>query len=347
MNRTNSKRQTVEDPVRLGCVGLGEVFAIRHLPVLQEERRVEVVAVADVQAEALQQTTKQLGCAGTDDWRELLTKFDIDALLICTPHHLHSEPAVAALQAGKHVLVEKPMAPTVEECQLMVQAARASDAVLMVAENYFYMPALQKMAALVEEGAIGEVTGLRLLQANPSSYPPAGHWRWSAQAGGGVMLDPGVHLCALAGWWGGPVQRVWADMYYPPDPGREVENSAEAVVDCGEGVRGQITVNWRAGAVGWRYEIQGSEGVMLYEYYRGAVPARLRLVNQDSCRDFEIPPAYLSPHSYQQEWDDFLCSITEKRSPGYPGERGLVDVAVVRAAYKSYETGTWVEVTHH
>jgi len=346
MNKTSHERQPAGKPIRLGCVGLGEVFAIRHLPIMQDDDRVVVVAVADVQKEALTQATEQLRCAGTDDWRELLTEFEVDALLICTPHHLHSEPTIAALEAGKHVLVEKPMAPTVNECQLMLQAAGKGGAVLMVAENYFYMPALQKMAALVEEGAIGQVTGLGLLQANPSSYPPKGHWRWSAQAGGGVMLDPGVHMCALAGWWGGPVQRVWADMYYPPDPSCEVENSVEAVVDCGEGVLGQITVNWRTGAVGWRYEIHGSEGVLLYEYYRGAVPARLRLVTQDSCQDFKISPDYLSPHSYQQEWDDFLDSITEKRSPEYPGERGLLDVAVVQAAYDSYESGTWAEVDY-
>ena len=146
------------------------------------------------------------------------------------------------------------------------------------------------------------------------------------------MLDPGVHLCALAAWWGGPVQRVWADMYYPADPSCEVENSVEAVVDCGDGVWGQITVNWRAGAIAWRYEIQGSEGVLLYEHYRGAVPARLRLVNQDSCQQFEVAARHPSPQSYQQVWDDFLGSISEGKRPEYPGERGLADVAVVQAA---------------
>jgi len=344
MNTTSQQRPTATNPLRLGCVGLGEVFAIRHLPVLQDEARVEVVVVADVQAEAVQRTIEQLKCAGTDDWRKVLSDFEVDALLICTPHHLHSEPAIAALQAGKHVLVEKPMAPTMAECRLMVQAAQETGAVLMVAENYFYMPALQKMAALMEEGAIGQLTSLHLLQANPSVYPPKGHWRWSAHAGGGVMLDPGVHMCALAGWWGGPVQRVWADMYYPPDPSCEVEDSVEAVVDCGEGVWGQITVNWRTGAVGWRYEIQGTEGVLLYEYYRDAVPASLRLVNQNGCQNFKVPLDYLSPHSYENEWNDFLSSISEGRQPEYPGERGMADVAVVRAAYESYESGTWARV---
>lgn len=331
-------------PIRLGCVGLGEVFQLRHLPLLKDDERVEIVAVADVREEAVRQTTEQLACAGTDDWQELVTRSDTNAVLICTPHHLHLAPAVAALRAGKHVLVEKPMAPTVEDCELMVEAAGDSDMVLMVAENYYYEPGLQKIAALLEEGAVGEVTGMRLLQANPPTYPPAGHWRWSAQCGGGVMLDPGVHHCALARWWGGEVERVWAHLHYPTEAGLEVEDSAEAILDFGTGVCAHIAVNWRSGSVAWRYEVQGSTGDVLYESYWGALPARLRVVDSDSCQEFAIPDRHSSPQSYQQEWDDFLTSIIEGKPSAYPGERGLLDVALVAAAYDSHQAGTWVEV---
>jgi len=331
-------------PIRLGCVGLGEVFRIAHLPVLNCDERVEVTAVADIRAEAVQQASKELDCAGTDDWRALLQDAEIDALLICTPHHLHAEPAIAALREGKHVLVEKPMAPTVEECELMIAAAGQGQAVLMVAENYYYEPALQKAAALIEQQTIGQVTGLRLLQANPASYPPPGHWRWSAHCGGGVMLDPGVHFCALARWWGGQPRRIWADLHYPADVTREVEDSAEAIVDFGTGLCAHIAVNWRCGAVVWRYEIQGTDGVVLYEHYRDAQPARLRLVNTSGVQEFPVPAVHSSPESYRQEWDDFLTRITTGGGVGYPGEEALLDVAVVAAAYDSAQNGTWAAV---
>jgi len=330
--------------IRLACVGLGAVFRSAHLPILKDDERIAVVAVADIQPEAVAGATEQLGCAGTDDWRELLTEFEVDALLICTPHHLHTEPAIAALRAGKHVLVEKPMAPTVEECELMVAAAHKSDAVLMVAENYCYDPGLQKMKCLIEEGAIGQITGLRLLQANPDFYPPPGHWRWSAQCGGGVMLDPGVHHCALARWWGGEVKRVWAQLDYPTDIDREVEDSAEAILDFGTGVFAHVAVNWRSGANAFRYEIQGRKGVLLYDNYWDVQPARLRLVSSGSCQEFAMPSRHSPPESYQQEWDDFLVSVMEGKQAEYPGQQGLLDVAVVVAAYESAQSGTWAKV---
>ena len=158
------------------------------------------------------------------------------------------------------------------------------------------------------------------------------------------MLDPGVHHCALARWWGGEVKQVWARLDYPASVDREVEDSAEAILDFGTGVFGHIAVNWRSGAIAFRYEIQGREGVLLFDNYWGAQPARLRLVDSESSQEFSVPDCHSSPQSYQQEWDDFLTSIIEGKQPEYPGEQGLLDVAVVAAAYASHQTGTWVEV---
>ena len=327
--------------VRLGCIGLGEVFEYVHVPIVEADARIEAVAVADVCHERQAAVARQFDCRGVDDWRDLIDDEDIDAVLICTPHHLHAEPALAALRLGKHVLVEKPMAATVRDCELMCDAARESGAVLMVAENYYYEPGLQQIAQLIRSGAIGEVTGMRLLQANPGIYPPDGHWRWSATAGGGVVLDPGVHLLAVARWWAGPIRRVWTHLEFPSAPGKEVEDSAEILVDCGAGVLGHIAVNWRGGAIAWRYEVQGPDGVLLYDSYRGAHHARLSLVDCSTCREFDVPESHSSPESYRQEWDDFLDSVTEGREPGYPGSAGLADVALVETAYESQRTGDW------
>ena len=327
--------------VRLGCVGLGEVFEVAHFPILEAEPRIRVTAVADVAAERRRPWAERLDCPAVDSWRDLAARPDVDAVLICTPHHLHCEPALAALNAGKHVFVEKPMASSRRDCERMTAAARAHDTVLMVAENYCYEPGLQQIAELIRTGAIGRLTGLRLLQANPGTFPPPGHWRWAADAGGGVVLDPGVHLFAVARWWAGPIARVRAELGVPTDAAAEVEDTAEILFQCDSGVVGHLAVNWRAGAIQWRYEVQGSDGILLYDSYRNAQPARLSLVDAKTCREFTVPTNHSSPESYRGEWNDFLGSVLGQNACGYPGTAGTIDVALIEAAYESARTGTW------
>lgn len=185
--------------LRFGVLGAGQISRLA-CPELQSHLGAEVVAVSDSHPARLAELSSALGGVKSyADSRELCAAPDIDAVYVATPNALHAELAVAALEHGKHVLVEKPFATSAEEAERMVEASKRAGKLLSVAMNQRFRADSQRVAALVQRGALGHVYMTQAFWHRRSGIPKLGTWFGSKKlAGGGALYDIGVHLLDLA-----------------------------------------------------------------------------------------------------------------------------------------------------
>ncbi len=226
--------------LRVGIIGGGRIAALHALP-YDENPKAEIWAVCDVDEDIARSRAEDWGVARWfTDYRDMLAESAIDAVEVITPHHLHADMTVAALEAGKHVSVQKPMANHVSECDTMIAAAKRGGKNLRVFENFQYYPHMAKAKQMLDAGAIGEPISIRLKVIQGSldggdktrarvqradsrpPYPlPLSHqvegvapdnWKFKPEQGGGgrMMLDYGYHAFSLAIHFLGDVEKVFA-----------------------------------------------------------------------------------------------------------------------------------------
>ncbi|HVP31925.1 MAG TPA: Gfo/Idh/MocA family oxidoreductase [Myxococcota bacterium] len=188
----------------IGCGGIGQIRA-RALRATPELR---LVAAADAEASRAAQAATPHGAAVLRDWRACLGRDDVDAVIVSTPPALHAEMCVEALRAGKHVLVEKPLARNPEECGAILEAERASGRFLATGFNYRFYPSVRAAREALDAGAVGALDHVR----SYSGYTAADHshaWLHELDAmGGGALRDNGIHLIDLTRWFLGEVDEV-------------------------------------------------------------------------------------------------------------------------------------------
>src|ERR1700727_2155532 len=196
------------DMVRLGVVGAGNI-AVMNVQGYLADPRCDVVAVCDTDEEVGRLAAKQWGGAEYyADLDALLAYPSIDAIEVLTPTHLHHDHVIAALEAGKHVSVQKPAANTVEDARAMGEAADRTGRLLRISECFAHYPPLELAKKLVADGAIGKPTGLRIRtlvgqtdSAFQANLRPEGYgWRLDKRCPGGHLFDDMVHKYAMALW---------------------------------------------------------------------------------------------------------------------------------------------------
>jgi predicted dehydrogenase len=197
--------------LRLAVVGAGNIAPL-HLPGYLDHPRCEVVTVCDPVEGKARALADQWGIAGAcTDLAQVLDDPGVDAVEILTPTHLHAEHVLASLGAGKHVSCQKPIANTVEEAMAMADAATGAGLTLRVSECFRHYPPLVRAKELVESGAIGRLTSVRIRtvvgqtdSAFQTSLQPEGYvWRLNDQSPGGHLFDDMIHKYAMALWLGG------------------------------------------------------------------------------------------------------------------------------------------------
>lgn len=225
----------------IGCGGISNAHARGYRALGPAVAR--VVATADVSLDLAQRRAQELDAAqSTNDYRAVLANDEVEAVDLCLPHHLHAEVAMAALQAGKHVLVEKPMACTMAECRAMVVAAEQARVTLMVAQVQRYTPSYRGVRRLVELGELGTIRAVRFdSMQNLRALLPAGHWLYDgALAGGGIVISVSVHRIDLVRYLVGDVRRVAATCRLGSPPYQnQAEDYASALLEFENGAVGE------------------------------------------------------------------------------------------------------------
>jgi phthalate 4,5-cis-dihydrodiol dehydrogenase len=224
----------------IGIAGLGRGFMLM-LPGLAADRRVALVAAADPRPEARARFAADFGGRAYDDVEALCADPAVDAVYVATPHQFHARHAVAAARAGKHVLVEKPMALTLDECQAMIDAARAAGVHLIVGHSHSFDAPVARTRALIASGAYGRLRLITALNFTDFVYRPRRAEEMDAALGGGAVFSQGAHQVdvarLLAGGRTSSVRATVGDW----DARRPTEGAYAAFLDFGDGVAATLS----------------------------------------------------------------------------------------------------------
>jgi predicted dehydrogenase len=186
----------------VGIIGLGAVSS-RHLSAVESVANAQLVAVSDINENALSRVGDKYNCRAYSDYRELLQDEEIGIVIICLPHFLHMEASVAALEAGKHVLVEKPMAINVEQCDRMIEASNKSQKLLSVGHMHHFFPKNVEVKHILDNKELGELVMLRDEGYRPFKVEGRAKWYLDKATQGGLWYQNGIHLIDRACWWVG------------------------------------------------------------------------------------------------------------------------------------------------
>ncbi len=275
------------EALRGAVIGVGGVARLRHIPAFQEAAQrgtAELVALCDPIAAALDAAGDEAGIGAANrylDYRDVLARDDIDVVAIATPNSLHEPIAIAALQAGKHVLCEKPLALSLDGARRMAAAARESGRVHAVNYRYRWVPAAHYLKALVDAGELGAVRQIFMNYFNASVLDPSApmRWRQTQAEGGGIFADIGSHMIDMCLCLLGPIRRVRCDLWTftreRPDGGNglaavDVDDAATCQLEFASGAVGVLHA--RGLCLGrlnhQRLEVYGTEGGVVYEIAR-------------------------------------------------------------------------------
>ena len=275
------------DAIGVGLIGsgfMGKSHAIAWSavrPVFGDVPEIRLAHLAEADDALAERKAREFGFArGSGDWRALIADPGVDVVSITTPNRFHREMAVAALEAGKHVWCEKPMAPRLEDAEAMVAAQLASGKVAVLGYNYIQNPAIRHIRALLDEGAIGTVNHVRIEMDEDFMADPTAPFqqRHEAANGWGAVDDFGVHPLSLIRTLFGGVAKVMCDMA-KPYPTRSAEGGERAVevydiatvlVRLENGASGLIALSRTAWGRKGRIAIQivGSKGAIAYDQER-------------------------------------------------------------------------------
>lgn len=299
--------------MKIGIIGCGQIAAAHLQGFLANGA--EVVAFADADAErAGAMAEKTPGSRAFADYRELISKSGVEAVIVCTPPNFHREIAVAVLGAGLHVLCEKPLAATLADALAIENAAAGSGSIFMTAFRHRFLPAHQTMKRLLLERGLGKPVIFQNIFGGPSRES-AGKWFCNQTiAGGGVFLDTCVHGVDLFRFYCGEIQTC-SGQAVRDFAGTSVEDSGVMTLRAQGGTLGTVSGSWNIGTWRMAVELLTENGRVLYDY---ADP--LRIVVEDANGTIESVPVVKS-EGFQEQAAYFLSCI----QTGTPAEPGALD----------------------
>ena len=256
----------------------------------------------------------------------------VEGVYICTPHHLHLEHAALAARAGKHILMEKPLARTKLEANAIVNVATDAGATMMVAENYRFMPPVIAAKAMVERGDVGNLRLVQLQEDFP--FQPV-EWRNDADMnGGGVLIDGGIHKLSLLAYLAGNPAEIYAAEIPSSHSGLGAEDGVTAMLRYPNGLVGVINHTWSAGAHNERpwVTVSGSRASTAFELGGDWIDT----IDGSGRHRQHLGSDRAGLAAMVREFRECL---QEGRPPAMTGEEGARDVALVEACYESMRSG--------
>ncbi|WJE15075.1 Gfo/Idh/MocA family oxidoreductase [Halobacillus sp. ACCC02827] len=338
--------------IRVGVIGCGSIAQKRHLLEYKTNPNVEIAAVCDVINDRALAVAESYGAEAFFDYRELLKRADIDAVSVCLPNALHAPVTIAALEAKKHVLCEKPMAVSSEEAQAMITAAEANGKKLMVAHNQRFVASHQKAKQMLEDGELGRIYSFRTTfgHGGPENWSIDGADSWffdKEKAFVGAMGDLGVHKADLIRYLLGEVDEISAFVQTTAKENTEVDDNAVCILKMDSGIIGTLTASWSYVAGGDNATVlYGEKGVMELENDPD-YSFRIRYKTGEVL-NFELDKIQTNEEGGQTTThviDHFVDSILHDREPLITGEEGRKSLEVILSALEASETGKVVKVT--
>ena len=323
---------TGSGPLGLALVGCGRFATFHALAARRLGGAVRIAFASREQSRAEAYRRRFGGFAAFGSYEAAAADPRVDALVVCTPHHLHVAHARLAAEHGKAILLEKPIARTLDEADAIISAADSAGIVLMVAENVHFAPGFVAVRAYLRDGAIGAIR--QIVVAARGYRRPSGWRSRRTEMGGGLLIDGGIHYLHLLRDWAGPVDEVIA--VAPPNTFPEVEGEDTVF----------LLLRFRSGAVAalmnsvaapalrrsqWAW-LTGTEGSL-------GVDHRGRALWLRGHRGTRVRAFVRDRRGLVAQLAEFVAAVREGRPPALPPESARADLAVVLAAYRSIETG--------
>jgi len=345
--------------IRTGIVGCGKVGHL-HAAALRSLPQSQFVAVCSRSPERAGTFAGQYGVQAYTDAGEMIERAGVEALMICTPHPLHTEPTIEAAKRGVHVLVEKPMAASLADCDRMIEAARTGKAKLgVISQRRFYAPC-QRMRRAIDKGKVGKpVLGtVTMLGWRDQAYYGSDPWRgkWQAE-GGGVLVNQTPHQLDLLNWFMGPIDQLFGFWDNLNHPYIEVEDTAVAVLRFKSGALGNIVVsNSQNPALYGKVHLFGSNGASIGVQTDGGAMfiAGMSKIAEPPVNDLwtisgeeqmletwkKKDTAFFqtinsTEHYHRIQIEDFLDALLDNREPLVTAEDGRRTVELFTAIYRS------------
>lgn len=345
----------MKEKVKIGVIGTG--IGRNHIGAYQGLTGAEVVGVADIERSKVEAVAREYGIPKSfTDYRHLLEEKEIDAVSICTPNYLHSKISITALEAGKHVLCEKPMATSVSEAQKMVETSRRTGKKFMLALNQRFQTNHQFLKKYIENGELGDIYFAKTgwVRRKSKTNSPGKWFSNKSISGGGPLIDLGVHILDLTLWlMGAPkVISVSGSVYTKFGKNQkgaescskgstektfDVEDFAFAMLKLNNGATLTLETSWGCFTKEERLfmNLLGSKGGLNLR------PLEIYTEHYDSPVDIVLGPDKTT--GYEGEVAHFIDCILKDKEPSPNGEEGLYIQEILDAIYKSAEMGKEIE----
>ena len=338
--------------LRIGILGTGIIIRGSHIITLQNHPHVEIVAVGNLHPESLNRLAADFNIPKTyTDFAEMAGDPNIDAVVNALPNYLHAPVTIQMLEAGKHVLCEKPMAMSVSEGEQMIKAANQAGCKLMIAHMWRFDREIIWLRNLVASGKLGKIFKAKshevLIYDVFGEDPSTKSWFVDRTlAGGGAMTDMGIHSFDTLRFVLGDARptKVFANIgTYFKDI--EVEDSATLMLEFDGGITALIEAGWYNL---FADEKQGFTQIFGSKGYARAVPSELRMdvVGEWSFIQPQIPPRKQQEDlsAFQAQMNHFVDCIRKNQEPSPGGKDGLWAIRVLEAAYHSAKLGKSVDI---
>ena len=348
----------MQKTLRIGIIGCGGIARWAHAPYYKNEKRVKIVAVCDILPDRVKQFRDDLfpKAEVCTDYRELLKRKDVDAVDICTPNDLHSEIAVAAFKAKKHVFCEKPDAVSPEKALAMKEASEKAGKVLMVMRNNRFTEASVYAKDYIAQGKAGSIYAGRCGWIRRRGIPGKGGWFTTKElSGGGPLIDLGVHMIDLSIWlMGNPVPvavtgaayRKFADNDLSDsvhskfgdkvEEGTfDVEDLAMGFIRFDNGACLQIEFSWASNIEKEKHfvELRGDKAGLCWEN------GSLKIFSEKKGKLTDEKPRFKASNGHMRNLRNFVDVVLEGAQPVFVPQQGVDMIKILDAVYRSAESG--------
>ena len=345
--------------LKVGILGCGKIAQVRHIPEYLDNKNVEILGYYSRNIERANTMAEMNGGIAYGSYEELLQNPEIDAVSICTANSVHAEMTIAALKAGKHVLFEKPMATSLEDCEEMVKVAKEMNKVLVVGHNQRFAEAHVKAKKLIRDGIIGDVISFRTIfgHKGPETWsinPGRDVWFFDKnQAAMGVLGDLGIHKTDLMHYLLDDVivetTAVLSTLNKRDSQDQliTVDDEAMCIYKFKNGVTGTMTASWNYyGPEDNSTIIYGTKGVIrIYEGKEYSI--KVNLENEENIY-YDISKIQTNKSQTKSKViDDFVESILDDKVSINSGQEALKTMRVIFKSIESSNLGRKVLISQN
>ncbi|CAM3928926.1 Gfo/Idh/MocA family oxidoreductase [Alkalicoccus chagannorensis] len=339
--------------MNIGVVGCGSIARHRHLQEYAAHPEVTITAVCDIVQERAEDLGSVYQAMTYTDFREMFEKEELDAVSVCTPNYLHAPISIAALEAGLHVLCEKPMATSSEEAEAMIEAAKNNRRWLMIAHNQRFVPSHVKARELIDSGSVGKIYSFRTAfgHGGPEGWSADGEDSWffkKDEAFIGAMGDLGVHKTDLLRYLlGEEFTHVGAFIETSAKDHSTVDDTAVCILKSASGIIGTL-------AASWSYVSGEDNATVIYAEHAimhledDPVNNLVVQYKDGSVVKYELGGIQTNEGNGQTSTgviDAFVKALIDDEEPPVSGEEGKRSLEVILAALQADEEKTMVELT--